>query len=73
MFLHRSGGTQIIFSKLPPAYPELNPVERVFKEVRRGLQHRLFTTSTEAQDRVTAILQNLFNTRKVIVDLAFFS
>ena len=67
-----STGTQIIFSKLPPACPELNPVERVFKEVHRGLKHRVFATLTEAQDRVTAILRDLFNTRKVMVDLACF-
>lgn len=65
-------GTQMIFSKLPPACPELNPVERVFKEVRRGLKHRVFATLSEAQERVKAILQDLFNTRKMIVDLACF-
>ena len=48
------------------------PVERVFKEVRRGLKHRVFTTLAEAQDRIRAILQDLFNTRKIIVDLACF-
>ena len=65
-------GTQMTFSKLPPACPELNPVERVFREVRRGLKHRVFSTLTQAQDRLTAILQDLFNTRKMIVDLACF-
>ena len=65
-------GTQMTFSKLPPACPELNPVERVFKEVRRGLKHRVFATLTEARDRVRAILQNLFNTRKMIIDLACY-
>jgi len=60
------------FNRLPPACPELNPVERVFKEVRRGLKHRIFTTLTEAQERVTAILETLFSTRKMIVDLACF-
>ncbi len=29
-------GTRMIFSKLPPACPELSPVERVSLEVRRG-------------------------------------
>ena len=65
-------GTHMTFSKLPPACPELNPVERVFKEVRRGLKHRVFATLLEAQERVTAILQSLFNSRKMIVDLACF-
>ena len=65
-------GSQMTFSKLPPGCPELNPVERVFKEVRRGLKHRVFATLAEAQHRVTTILQDLFNTRKLIVDLACF-
>ena len=49
-----------------------NPVERVFREVRRGLKHRVFATLPEAQERVTAVLQSLFNTRKMIVGLACF-
>lgn len=64
--------TQMTFSKLPPACPELNPVERVFKEVRRGLKHRVFDTLANAENRVKAILQDLFNTRKMIVDLSCF-
>ena len=64
--------TQMIFSKLPPACPELNPVERVFKEVRRGLKHRVFDTLADAENRVKSILQDLFNTRKTIVDLSCF-
>ncbi len=65
-------GTSMSFNKLPAACPELNPVERVFKEIRRGLKHRVFATLEEAQQRVKAILEDLFNVRQLIVNLACF-
>lgn len=64
--------TKLTFSRLPAGCPELNPVERVFKEVRRGLKHRLFTSLSEAQDRVKAILEALFEGTQTIIDLACF-
>ena len=64
--------TQIVFSRLPAACPELNLVERVFKEIRRGLKHRLFTSLEEAQDRVEAILEELFEVPQTLVNLACF-
>lgn len=65
-------GTKMTFSRLPAACPELNPVERVFKEVRRRLKHRLFASLTEAQDRVKSILEALFAGTQTIIDLACF-
>lgn len=64
--------TKLTFSRLPAACPELNPVERVFKEVRRRLKHRLFTSLSEAQDRVKAILETLFEGTQTIINLACF-
>lgn len=64
--------TQLIFSKLPPACPQLNPVERVFKEVRRGLKHHVFLTLEHAQQRVKEVLMALFAETKIIIDLACF-
>jgi len=64
--------TNMTFSRLPAACPELNPVERVFKEVRRSLKHRLFTSLAEAQERVKAILETLFEGTQTIIDLACF-
>lgn len=64
--------TKMTFSRLPAACPELNPVERVFKEVRRGLKHRLFASLSEAQDRVKAILEVLFEETQTIISLACF-
>ncbi|WP_421831032.1 transposase [Larkinella sp.] len=32
----------MVFERLPAACPELNPVERFFKEVQKQLKHRFF-------------------------------
>lgn len=65
-------GTQLRFSKLPPYCPELNPVERVFKEVRQGLKARIFSSLDEAEHRLKAVLASLFTGRQAIVELTCF-
>ena len=64
--------THMTFSKLPPACPELNPVERVFLEVRRGLKHQVFSCLDEAQKCVKRVLEGLFWEVGKIVSLACF-
>ena len=65
-------GTRMTFSKLPPYCPELNPVERVFLEVRRGLKHRVFTCLEQAQACVKRVLEGLFWETGKIVSLSCF-
>ncbi len=65
-------GTLMTFSKLPPACPELNPVERVFLEVRRGLKHRVFRCLEEAHQCVRRVVEDLFSRAGKIVSLACF-
>lgn len=65
-------GTHMTFSKLPPACPELNPVERVFLEVRRGLKHRVFSCLEEAQGCVKRVVEELFWEVGKIVSLSCF-
>ena len=64
--------THMVFSKLPPAYPELNRVERVFLEVRRDLKHRVFSCLQEAQGCVKRVLEELFCEVGTIVGLSCF-
>lgn len=64
--------THMVFSKLPPACPELNPVERVFLEVRRGLKHRVFSCLEEAQGCLKRALEELFCEVGKIVSLSCF-
>lgn len=65
-------GTQLQFCQLPAYCPELNPAERVFREIRRGLKHRLLASVAEAQYRVKAILQALYEDVSAWVDLVCF-
>ena len=64
--------THMIFSKLPPACPELNRVERVFLEVRRDLKYRVFSCLQEAQGCVKRVLEELFREVGTIVSLSCF-
>jgi len=65
-------GTRMTFSKLPAACPELNPVERVFLEVRRGLKHRVFDCLEDAQACVKRVVESLFSELGKIVSLSCF-
>jgi hypothetical protein len=44
---------------LPPYRPELNPAERVFEELRREIEGRVFATLDDKVAAVEAILQEL--------------
>ena len=44
---------------LPPYAPELNPAERVFEEIRRAIEGRVFATLDEKVAAVQAIVQDL--------------
>lgn len=46
---------KLVFKRLPAACPELNPVERFFKEIRRQLKNRVFDTLEQAQERIQKI------------------
>ena len=64
--------TQLRFSKLPPYCPELNPVERVFKEVRQGLKARIFSSLADAEQRLKSVLESLFTGRQAVIELTCF-
>ena len=49
--------TQRVF--LPPYSPELNPVERVFAEIRRRVEGRIYASVDDKQAVVEAYLQEL--------------
>ncbi|QMW04902.1 transposase [Spirosoma foliorum] len=65
-------GTKLRFCRLPAYCPELNPVERVFQEIRRGLKHRLLSSVEEAQCRVKTLLQELCNDAVAFTNLVCF-
>ena len=63
---------QLTFERLPAACPELNPVERFFKEVRRRLTFRVFATLDEAQRCIRRVVEELFEDSGKMVSLTCF-
>ena len=48
-------GEQLKLEGLPAYSPELNPVERFFKELRKGLKNRVFTAYEEVEEAVIEV------------------
>ena len=59
--------------ELLPAYsPELNPVERFFREIRRRLKNRVFTTYEEVEKAVIEIAKPFMTAKEVIKKLTCY-
>lgn len=63
---------KLVFKRLPAACPELNPVERFFKEIRKQLKNRVFDTLEQAQERIQKIVENLFEEEGKVSSLTCF-
>lgn len=64
--------SKLAFVRLPAACPELNPVERFFREVRRRLKNKVFQTLQEAQERIQAIVEQLSDIEGKVVSITCF-
>ena len=53
----RAAGLPLV--ALPPSSPELNPAERLFEEVRRRVEGRVYATLSDKVDAVEAFLREL--------------
>lgn len=60
---------QLVLVCLPAASPELNPVERFFKEIRRHLKFRVLATLEEAKSCIRTIVERLFEDVSSVVSL----
>lgn len=60
------------FHKLPPASPELNPVERFFEELRKELANHIFGTIDEVEQFLIAILEKYYHNPQLISQLALY-
>jgi transposase len=70
---HRLGENDLVeLVKLPPYAPELNPVERFFEELRRKLEFRVFETLEQAEDFVSAAMQEFLQDRERVKSLTLF-
>ncbi len=59
--------------ELLPAYsPQLNPVERFFREVRRRLKNRVFTTYEEVEKAVIEIAKPFMKASEAIKKLTCY-
>jgi transposase len=58
--------------KLPPASPELNPVERFFQELRKGLANQVFETVEAIEEKIEQLLQRYWKEPHLIRSLTSF-
>jgi transposase len=63
---------KLVFERLPAACPELNPVERFFKEIRKQLKNKIFDTLQQAQEKIQLIVENLFDEDGKVSSLTCF-
>jgi len=70
---HRLGLTgRLRLVHLPTACPDLNPVERFFKEVRQRLANRVFSTLAEANVALEAVVKHYNEQPDRVVQLTLF-
>lgn len=62
-------GSNITLEKLPPASPELNPVERFFEQLRKVLSNQVFENITAVQDKLCQVLKKYYQNPKAIINL----
>ena len=78
MILDRAGAHRLVeegklrLGKLPAYAPELNPVERLFQELRKGLANRIFETLEEAEKCVIEALQLYLREPKRVKQLTLY-
>ncbi len=63
---------KLVFARLPAACPELNPVERFFKEARKQLKNKVFSCLQDAQSRIQVIIERLFAEEGKVISLTCF-
>lgn len=64
--------SRLCLQKLPPACPELNPVERFFQELRRELSNQIFETTVAVEEKIQQILVKYWREPKLIIQLTTF-
>ena len=57
---------------LPTASPELNPVERLFEELRKPLSNHVFENLDEVENYISRILQKYFQHPQLIIQLCHY-
>ena len=63
---------ELTIEHLPPYSPELNPVERLFKELRRELKNRVFETLQEIEEAVVKAIKPFIKDGSRVKKLTFY-
>lgn len=66
-------GEQLTLEQLPAYSPELNPVERLFKELRAELKNRVFETLEAVEEAVIKALKPFLTDGLRVKKLTFYS
>lgn len=64
---------RIVLEHLPAYSPELNPVERLFKELRAVLKNRVFETFSAVEAAVIEAVKPYLKNRSIVKKLTFYS
>lgn len=64
--------SKLQLEKLPRACPELNPVERFFQELRKGLANQVFETIAAIEEQIKHLLEKYWQEPKLIIRLTAF-
>jgi transposase len=64
--------TQLTLAHLPTACPELNPVERFFKEIRKSLANRIFHSLENAFTAVEEAVKQWQHQAQQLIQLTLF-
>jgi transposase len=64
--------TLVVLQHLPTACPELNPVERFFKEMRKELANKIFDSIEDAEKQVVDALMKLSTDTQKVIKLTMF-
>ena len=70
---HWSEQPLLHWQKLPPACPELNPVERFFKELRAKTSNQVFLNKQQVEDYLERLILNYYDQPPLISSLTRFS
>lgn len=62
----------IKLEKLPPYSPELNPVERVFEEIRKDMSNKIFEGIEEVENCLVEILKKYFDNPQLVKSLTLY-
>jgi transposase len=57
---------------LPPYAPDLNPVERLFEELRKAISNKVFTRLEEVEKVLTLALEQYWQNPNQLIQLTFY-